>query len=72
MPELPDILAYTHALEPRILGQTLEHVRIANPFLLRTTLPTVADVEGRTVREIRRVFDENLEKDATDTQIASD
>ncbi len=55
MPELPDILAYTHALEPRIVGQTLERVRIANPFLLRTTSPTVADVEGRTVRELRRV-----------------
>ena len=55
MPELPDILAYTHALEPRILGQTLERVRIANPFLLRTTQPTTADVEGRTVREIRRI-----------------
>jgi len=55
MPELPDILAYTHALEPRILGQTLEHIRIANPFLLRTTQPTIADTEGRTVREIRRI-----------------
>ncbi len=55
MPELPDILAYTHALEPRILGQTLERVRIANPFLLRTTQPTVAEVEGRKVREIRRI-----------------
>jgi formamidopyrimidine-DNA glycosylase len=55
MPELPDILAYTHALEPRITGQTLERVRIANPFLLRTTKPTVADVEGRRICEIRRV-----------------
>src|SRR5579862_9568849 len=55
MPELPDILAYTHALEPRIVGQPLERVRIANPFLLRTIQPTVADVEGRTVREIRRI-----------------
>src|SRR5580692_3863348 len=55
MPELPDIVAYVGALEPRIVGQTLERVRIANPFLLRTIQPTVADVEGRTVREIRRV-----------------
>jgi formamidopyrimidine-DNA glycosylase len=55
MPELPDIVAYVGALESRIVGQTLERVRIANPFLLRTIQPTVADVEGRTVREIRRV-----------------
>jgi formamidopyrimidine-DNA glycosylase len=55
MPELPDILAYTRALEPRILGQTLERIRILNPFLLRTITPTIADVEGRTVLELRRI-----------------
>jgi formamidopyrimidine-DNA glycosylase len=55
MPELPDIVAYIDAMEPKILGQPLERVRIASVFLLRTTQPTVADVEGRTVRELRRV-----------------
>jgi len=55
MPELPDIVAYVGALESRIAGQTLERVRLASPFLLRTIQPTVADLEGRTVREIRRV-----------------
>ena len=55
MPELPDILAYTRALEPRIVGQPLEHVRLLSPFLLRTTQPTIAEVEGHTVRELRRV-----------------
>ncbi len=55
VPELPDILAYTHALESRILGQTLERVRIASPFLLRTTSPTPAETEGRVVRELKRV-----------------
>lgn len=55
MPELPDIVAYVGALESRILGQTLERVRLGSPFLLRTTQPTIADVEGRAVREIRRI-----------------
>jgi len=55
VPELPDILAYIEALEPRIVGQRLERIRIATPFLLRTIDPPVADVEGRTVRELRRV-----------------
>lgn len=55
MPELPDIAAYIRALEPRILNQTLERVRIASPFLLRTTQPPVVDVEGRRVCELRRV-----------------
>lgn len=55
MPELPDIAAYLHALEPRIAGQPLEHVRIASPFLLRTVEPPLASVEGRRVRELRRI-----------------
>jgi formamidopyrimidine-DNA glycosylase len=55
MPELPDIVAYIDALEARVIGQTLEHVRVASPFLLRTTQPAIADVEGRSVCELRRV-----------------
>jgi formamidopyrimidine-DNA glycosylase len=55
VPELPDIAAYISALEPRIVGQPLERVRLASAFLLRTVQPPVADVEGRTVRELRRV-----------------
>src|ERR1700682_4063600 len=55
MPELPDIAAYITALEPRIAGQRIEHVRLASPFLLRTAQPPIADVEGRTVRELRRI-----------------
>jgi formamidopyrimidine-DNA glycosylase len=55
MPELPDISAYITALEPRIVGQPVEHVRLASAFLLRTAQPPLADVEGRVVRELRRV-----------------
>ena len=55
MPELPDITAYISALEPRIVGQPLEHVRVVSAFLLRTALPPIVSVEGRTVRELRRI-----------------
>lgn len=55
MPELPDIAAYIGALESRIVGQTLTRVRLASPFLLRTIDPPVSAVEGRTVRELRRI-----------------
>jgi formamidopyrimidine-DNA glycosylase len=55
MPELPDITAYIAALESRIVGKTLEHVRLQSVFLLRTVDPPIASVEGRTVREIRRI-----------------
>jgi len=55
MPELPDIAAYISALEPRIVGQPIKHVRLASPFLLRTVEPPILDVEGRIVRQLRRI-----------------
>jgi formamidopyrimidine-DNA glycosylase len=55
MPELPDISAYITALEARILGATLERVRLGSVFLLRTVEPPLASVEGRVVRELRRI-----------------
>jgi len=55
MPELPDIAAYITALEPRIVAQPLIRVRLASPFLLRTAQPPIKSVEGRVVRELRRV-----------------
>jgi len=55
MPELPDIVSYIGALEPLIVGQPLEHVRINSAFLLRTAQPPISSVEGRIVRELRRV-----------------
>ena len=55
MPELPDIAAYITALEPRIVGEPLEHVRLASAFLLRTAQPPLASAEGRIVRNLRRV-----------------
>jgi len=55
VPELPDILAYITALEPRVVSQTLVRVRLSSVFLLRTSQPTLADAEGHVVRELRRV-----------------
>jgi formamidopyrimidine-DNA glycosylase len=55
MPELPDIAAYISALEARVVGQPIEHIRLASPFLLRTVQPSIADIEGRMVRELRRI-----------------
>jgi formamidopyrimidine-DNA glycosylase len=55
MPELPDIALYLHALAPRVLGARLERIRLASPFVLRSTSPTVSEVEGRAVLELRRL-----------------
>jgi formamidopyrimidine-DNA glycosylase len=55
VPELPDITVYIEALEKRIHGQPLEHVRLASPFLLRSVDPPLNRVEGKTVRQLRRI-----------------
>jgi formamidopyrimidine-DNA glycosylase len=55
VPELPDIVVYIEALEKRIAGETLECVRVASPFLLRTVDPPLRAVEGKRVRQLRRV-----------------
>jgi formamidopyrimidine-DNA glycosylase len=55
MPELPDIVVYIEALEKRILGQRLDRIRIASPFLLRTAVPPITDAEGKTVVRLRRL-----------------
>jgi formamidopyrimidine-DNA glycosylase len=55
MPELPDIAAYISATESRIVGQPLEQIRVASPFLLRTADPPLASAEGLKVRELRRI-----------------
>ena len=55
MPELPDIASYITALEPRVVGQPLQRVRLQSAFLLRTADPPLADVEGRIVRELCRL-----------------
>ena len=55
MPEMPDIAAYLHALEPRVLGQPMIRARIFSPFVLRTVDPPVTSIENRKVGELRRL-----------------
>jgi formamidopyrimidine-DNA glycosylase len=55
MPELPDVVVYIEALEQRILNQTLQRVRLASPFVLRTTSPAITAVEGKPVQQLRRL-----------------
>jgi formamidopyrimidine-DNA glycosylase len=55
MPELPDVLVYLECLHPRVMGQTLERVRLASPFLLRSVEPPLEDAEGKTVHGLRRL-----------------
>jgi formamidopyrimidine-DNA glycosylase len=55
MPELPDVELYLHALRPRVLDKTLQGVRIASPFLLRTVDPSLDEVVGKRVLSLRRL-----------------
>jgi formamidopyrimidine-DNA glycosylase len=55
MPEFPDITVYIEALASRILRQTIETIRIASPFLLRTATPPLNDASGKQVHQIRRL-----------------
>ncbi|MGB3049502.1 MAG: DNA-formamidopyrimidine glycosylase family protein [Polyangiales bacterium] len=55
MPELPDVELYLHALRPRVLDKTLQGVRITSPFVLRTVNPSVDELAGKRVLDLRRL-----------------
>jgi formamidopyrimidine-DNA glycosylase len=55
MPELPEVALYIRALEPRVLGEPLEKVRLRSPSLLRTYDPPLSAAEGRRVEGLSRV-----------------
>lgn len=55
MPELPDVVVYIESLERRIVGETLEGIRLASPFLLRSVEPKLETTYGLRVRALRRI-----------------
>lgn len=55
MPELPDVQVYIERLDALLSGRTLERLRIANPFVLRTVEPPVTSVAGRRVDGFHRI-----------------
>jgi formamidopyrimidine-DNA glycosylase len=55
LPELPDIELYLHALRSRIVGHTLEKIRLASPFLVRSFDPPIDQINGKKVVALRRL-----------------
>ena len=55
VPELPDIAVYIEALEARVAGATLQKLRLASPFLLRTVEPGPSDIAGKKILGLRRL-----------------
>jgi formamidopyrimidine-DNA glycosylase len=55
MPELPDITVYVERLAAKLQGDTLQRVRVLNPFVLRTAVPPIAQAEGRRLVGVERL-----------------
>ena len=55
MPELPDITVYVERSAAKLQGRVLRRLRILNPFLLRTALPPITDIDGRAVVAVERL-----------------
>ena len=55
MPEMPDLTVYLEHLESRLVGATLDGVRLKSPFVLRSVTPGVDEVRGRRVRRVSRL-----------------
>jgi formamidopyrimidine-DNA glycosylase len=55
MPELPDVVVYIEALERRIVGRTLQRIRLASPFLLRSVDPPLPEAYRKKVLGLRRL-----------------
>jgi formamidopyrimidine-DNA glycosylase len=55
VPELPDIEVYVDHLRRRVVGEPLQSVRVASPFLVRSFDPPIAQAQGRTVLGVGRM-----------------
>jgi formamidopyrimidine-DNA glycosylase len=55
VPELPDVEVYVDHLRRRVVGQPLEHARVASPFLVRSFDPPLRAAEGKHVRSVHRM-----------------
>jgi formamidopyrimidine-DNA glycosylase len=55
MPELPDVAVYIECLQPRLIGQPLETIRVASPFLVRSFEPTLQEAHGKKVLGLQRL-----------------
>jgi len=55
VPELPDVAVYVERLAALTVGQPLEHIRIASPFVLRTVSPSAGELAGAKVTSVERL-----------------
>jgi formamidopyrimidine-DNA glycosylase len=55
VPELPDVTVYVELIAAKTIGRKIERVRVTNPFVVRSVDPPIREIEGKTVRDIRRI-----------------
>jgi len=55
VPELPDVTVYVEHIAKRTVGTTLDKIRIASPFVLRTVDPSPRAAEGKKVLAVSRL-----------------
>jgi len=55
MPEYPDVTVYVERLRALMIGQPIEAIRIASPFVLRTVSPSPSELRGATVVSVERL-----------------
>jgi len=55
MPELPDVTIYVERLRALAIGQPLEAIRIASPFVLRTVSPSPGELRGAAIESVERL-----------------
>jgi len=55
VPEIPDLTVYLETIGARVVGEPLEHARVASPFLVRTVDPPLRACEGKRVVALRRI-----------------
>src|SRR4051812_15690359 len=55
VPELPDVAVYVERLAALTVGKTLDAMRIASPFVLRTVSPSPRELHGAKVETVERL-----------------
>jgi formamidopyrimidine-DNA glycosylase len=55
MPEYPDVTVYVERLAALTVGQPIEAIRIASPFVLRTVSPSPSELRGATIVSVERL-----------------
>src|SRR6266851_5349473 len=71
MPEYPDVVVYVEHLRRRLVGQTLEKIRIASPFVLRSADPPLRDADAKSFRAALARENHTLKRALTDPRLFS-